>query len=213
MKEKSEKAGLKLSVHKAKNVASSPIPSWQIEGEKVDEVTDFISLGSKISMDGECSHEINRHLLLGRKAVSNLDSVLKSRDHFAYRGQYSQSYVFSSTYVWMGELHHKEGQGLKNWWFQAMVLLSPLDCKEIKPVNCKGNQPWIFIGWTNAEGEAPVLRLLNVTHCHSSEWTHWKRSWCWECSPQNICIYAKVVGSFLITQFDYYGKLLLSKCI
>ena len=80
MKEKSEKAGLKLSVHKTNIVASSPIPSWQIEGEKVEEVTDFISLGSKINMDGECSHEINRHFLLGRKAVSNLDSVLKTRD-------------------------------------------------------------------------------------------------------------------------------------
>ena len=185
MKEKSEKAGLKLSVHKAKNVASSPIPSWQIEGEKVEEVTDFISLGSKINMDGEYSHEINKHLLLGRKAVSNLDSVLKSRDHFAYRGQYSQSYVFSSTYVWMGELHHKEGQGLKNWWFQAMVLLSPLDCKEIKPVNCKGNQPWIFIGRTDAEAE-PYLTYMQSTSWETLGWMkqdcfilEWNQD-CWE---------------------------------
>ena len=80
VKEESEKAGLKLSIPKAKIVASGPITSWQTDGETLEIVTDFISLGSKITADSECSHEIKRHLLLGRKVVINLDSILKSRD-------------------------------------------------------------------------------------------------------------------------------------
>ena len=78
--EGSEKAGLKLNIQKTKIMASGPITSWQIDGEKVETVTDFIFLSSKISVEGDCSHEIKRHLLLGRKAMTNLDSVLKSRD-------------------------------------------------------------------------------------------------------------------------------------
>ena len=80
MKEKSEKAGLKLNIQKMKIMASSPITSWQIDGETMETVTDFVFLGSKITADGDCSHEIKRHLLLGRKAMTNLDSILKSRD-------------------------------------------------------------------------------------------------------------------------------------
>ena len=80
VKEESEKAGLKLNIQKTKIMASGPISSWQIEGEKVEAVTDFIFLGSKITVDGDCSHEIKRCLFLGRKAMTNLDSVLKSRD-------------------------------------------------------------------------------------------------------------------------------------
>ena len=80
VKEESEKAGLKLSIQKMKIMASSPITSWQIEGEKVETVTDFIFLVSKITVDGDCSHEIKRHLLFRRKAITNLDSILKSRD-------------------------------------------------------------------------------------------------------------------------------------
>ena len=79
VKEESEKAGLKLSIQKIKIMASGPISSWQIDGEKVETVADFIFLGSKITADGDCSHEIKRHLLLGRKAMTNLDSILKSR--------------------------------------------------------------------------------------------------------------------------------------
>ena len=81
-------------------MASGPITSWQIEGEKMEAVTDFILLGSKIPVDGDCSHE-KALLLLGRKAVTNLDSVLKSRNHFADKGRYSQSCGFSSSHVWM----------------------------------------------------------------------------------------------------------------
>ena len=80
VKEESEKFGLKLNIQKTKIMASSPITSWQIDGETVEMVADFIFLGSRITADGDCSHEINRHLLLGRKAMTNLDSTLKSRD-------------------------------------------------------------------------------------------------------------------------------------
>ena len=80
MKEESEKVGLKLTIQKTKIMASSPISSWQIDGETVEIVADFLFLGSKITVDGDCSHEIKRRLLLGRKAMTNLDSILKSRD-------------------------------------------------------------------------------------------------------------------------------------
>ena len=80
MKEESEKTGLKHNIQKTKVMASSPITSWQIEGEKVKAVTDFISLGSKITADSDCSHDIKRHLLIVRKAMTHLDSILKSRD-------------------------------------------------------------------------------------------------------------------------------------
>ena len=80
LKEESEKVGLKLNIHKTKIMASSPITSWQIDGETVETVADFIFLGSKITADGDCSHEIKRHLLLGRKVMTNLDSILKSSD-------------------------------------------------------------------------------------------------------------------------------------
>ena len=97
--------------------------------------------------------------------------VKSQRHHFADKGPYSQSFGFPSSHVWMWELDHKEGRVLKNWCFQTVVLEktfeSPLDCQEIKPVNPKRNQPWIFIGRTDAEAEA-------------LEKTHWKRLWCWE---------------------------------
>ena len=80
MKEESEKAGLKLNIQNIKIMASGPITSWQIDRETMETVTDFLFLGSKITADGECSHEIKRHLLLGRKAMTNLDSILESRD-------------------------------------------------------------------------------------------------------------------------------------
>ena len=80
VKEESEKAGLKLNIQKTKIIASGPIMSWQVDGETMETVTDFIFLGSKITADGDCSHEIKRHLLLGRKAMTNLESILKSRD-------------------------------------------------------------------------------------------------------------------------------------
>ena len=91
VKEESERVGLKLNIQKMKIMASGLITSWQIDGETVETVRDFIFLGSKITADGDCSHEIKRHLLLSRKAMTNIDSILKSRDHFANKGPYSQS--------------------------------------------------------------------------------------------------------------------------
>ena len=128
--------------------------------------------GSKITADGDCSHEIKRCLLLGRKAMTNLD-------YFANKGPSSQRYGFSSSHVWIWELDYKESWVVKNWCFWTVVLEktleSPLDSKEIQPVHPKGNQPWIFIGRTNVEAETPILL---ATWCE--ELTHLKRLWCWE---------------------------------
>ena len=101
VKVESEKVGLKLNIQKTKIMASGPINSWQIDGETVETVADFIVLGSKITADGDYSHEIKRCLLLGRKVMTNLDSILKSRHYFAKKGSSSQSYGFSSSHVWI----------------------------------------------------------------------------------------------------------------
>ena len=102
VKEESENVVLKLSIQKTKIIASGPITSWQIHGETVETVADFTFLGSKITADGDCSHEIKRHLLLGRKVMTNPDSILKSRAiKFADKGPSSQTYGFSSSHVWM----------------------------------------------------------------------------------------------------------------
>ena len=115
VKEESEKAGLKLNIQKTKIMVFGPTTSWQIDGETKETVRDFIFLGSKITADGDCSHEIKRPLLLGRKAMTNLDSILKSRDIICWqRCPSSQNYGFSSSHVWMWELDHKEGWMLKN---------------------------------------------------------------------------------------------------
>ena len=101
VKQGSEKVGLKLNIQKTKIMASGPITSWQIDGETTETVTDFIFGGSKITGDGDCSHEIKRRLLLGRKVMTNLDSILKSRHYFANKGLSSQSYDLSSGHVRM----------------------------------------------------------------------------------------------------------------
>ena len=98
VKEESEKVGLKLNILKMKIMASGPITSWEIDGETV---ADFIFWGSKITADGDCSHEIKRLLLLGRKVMTNLDSIKKQRYYFANKGPSSQGYGFSSSHVWM----------------------------------------------------------------------------------------------------------------
>ena len=153
-------------------------------GETVETVTDFIFRGSKITADGDCSHEIKRHLLLGRKAMTNLGSILKSRQYFANKGLSSQSYGFSSSHIWMWELDYKESWAPNNWCFWIVVLEktleSPLDCKEIQPVNPKGKQSWIFTGRTDAETETPTLWPPDV-----KSWLIWKdpdagKDWRWE---------------------------------
>ena len=102
VKEESEKVGLKLNIQKTKIMAFCPITSWQTDGETMETVTDFIFWGSKIIADGDCSHEIKRHLLLGRKAMTNLDSIFKKQRHyFANKGPSSQGFGFSSGHVWI----------------------------------------------------------------------------------------------------------------
>ena len=131
-------------------------------------------LGSKIIAVGDCSHEIKRHLLLGRKAMTNLDSVLKKQKHyFANKGPSSQSYGFSSGHAWMWQLDYKENWALKNWCFWTVVLEktleSPLDCKEIKPIYSKGDQSRIFIGRTDIDAETGLLWPPDVKN-----WLIWK---------------------------------------
>ena len=101
LKEVSEKAGLKLNIQKIRIMASGPTASWHIDGEIMDTVIDFLSLGPKITADGDCSHEIKRHLLIGRKPMTNLKHIKKQRNHFANKSQSSQSYGFSCGHVWM----------------------------------------------------------------------------------------------------------------
>ena len=154
VKEESEKAGLNSTFKKWR--------SWQIDGETMETVTDFIFLGFKITVDGDCSHKIKRQLLLGKKAMTNVDSILKSRTiTLPAKVHLVKAMVFFSSHVHMWELDHKEDWAPKNWCFQTVVLEktleSPLGCKVIKLVNSKWNQPWIFTGRTDAKAEAPIL--------------------------------------------------------
>ena len=139
-------------------MASGPITSWQIDGETMETVTDFIFLISKITADSDCSHEIKRHLLLGRKAMTNLGRILKNRDITLPTKIHLVKAMFFP--VWMWELDNKKGWVPNNWCLQTKVLEkspgSPLNCK-IKPVNPKGNQHWIFIGKTDDEAETSIL--------------------------------------------------------
>ena len=114
VKEESEEVGLKLKIQKTEIMPSGSITSWQIDGETV---TDFFGQSSKITADGDCSNEIKTCLLLGRKVMTSLDSILKSRDYFANQGLSSQSYGFSNSHVWIWELDYKESWALKNWCF------------------------------------------------------------------------------------------------
>ena len=101
VKEESEQVGLKLNIQKTKIMASGPITPWEIDGETMETVSHFIFLGFRITAEGNCSHEIKRRLLLGRKVMTNLDSIFKSRHYFANKGPSSQGYGFSSGRVWM----------------------------------------------------------------------------------------------------------------
>ena len=142
-------------------MVSGPITSRQIDGETMETVTNFIFLGSKINADGDCSHEIKRYLLLGRKSMTNLDSILKSRDIILPTKVRLVKAVFSSSQLCMWKLDHKEVWVPKNWCIWTVVLEksleSPLDYKGIKPVNPNGNQFWIFIGRTDVEAETAIL--------------------------------------------------------
>ena len=152
VKEETEKVGSKKWIQKTNIMASGPITSWEIDGETVETVSDFIFGGSKITADSDCSHEIKRRLLLGRKVMTNLDSIFKSRD-IANKGPSSQGYGFSSSHVWMWELDCEESWALRNWCFWTVVLMllncgvgedswESLGLQGDPPVNLNGNQSW-----------------------------------------------------------------------
>ena len=143
VKDKNEKVGFKLNIQKTKIMASVPITSWQIDEETMGTVKDYI-LGSKVTVDGDCSHEIKRHLLLGRKAMSSIDSILKSRDitlptKFHTVKAMVFPVVMHGCESWIiKKAEHQRIDAFELWFWRK--LLSPLDCQEIKPVNCKGNR-------------------------------------------------------------------------
>ena len=134
LKSQSEKAGLKLNIQKMKIMGFGPITSWQINGETMETVRDFIVLGSKITTDDDCSHEIKRRLLLGRKVMTNLDSIFKSRDiTFQTKVHMVKAMIFPVVMY-----------GCESWTINKeleKIFESPLDSKVIKPINPKGNQP------------------------------------------------------------------------
>ena len=141
-------------------MASGPITSWQIDGETMETVTDFILGGSKITADGDCSHEIKRRLLLGRNVITNLDSILKSRDiTLLTKVHLVKAMVFPvvkhGCESWtVKKAEHQRIYALELWCWRRLE--SPLDCKKIQPVHPKGNESWIFIGRTDVEAETPV---------------------------------------------------------
>ena len=162
VKEESEKVGLKLNIQKTKIVASGPITSWEIDGETVETVSDFIFLGSKITADGDCSHEIKRCLLLGRKAMTNQDSMLKSRDiTLPTKVRLVKAMVFPVVMYGCESWTVKKAERRRIDAFVLLVLEktleSPLDCKEIQPGHSEGDQPWDFFGRNDAKAETPVL--------------------------------------------------------
>ena len=164
VKEESEKVGLKRNIHKTKIMTFGPITSWQIYGEIVKTVTDFILGGSKITADGKCSLEIKRHLHLGRKVMTNPDSILKSRDIILpTKGLSSQSYGFSSSQVWMRELNYKESWALKNWCFWTVVLEKTL----------------------GLQGDPTSLSYMK-----SALNIHWK-DWCWSWNSNTLATWCE----------------------
>ena len=161
VKEESEKAGLKLNIQNMKIMASGPITSWQIDGETMERVRLYF-----LGLQNHCRWWLQpwneKTLSPSKKSYDKPRQYIKKQRHsFANKGLSSQSYGFSSSHVWMWELDYKESWAPKNWCFWVVVLektlASPLDWKEIRSVNPKGNQSWIFIGRTDAEAEAPIL--------------------------------------------------------
>ena len=155
----SEKVGLKLNIQKTKIIASGPITSWEIDGETVETVSDFILGGSKITADGDCSHEIKRHLLLGRKVMTNLDSILKSRYiTLLTKVRLVKAMVFPVVTCgcesWtVKKAEHRRIDAFELWCWRRLEC--PLDYKEIQPVHPEGAQPWGF-----SPGTKPVPPAL-----------------------------------------------------
>ena len=156
VKDKSEKVGLKLNIQKTKIMASGPITSWEIEGETVETVSDFIFWGSKITTDGDCSHEIKRRLLLGRKVMTNLDSIFKSRDiTLPTKVRLVKAIVFPIVMYgcesWtIKKAEHQRIDAFELWCWRRFLRVH---CE----VHCEGDQPWDFFGRNDAKAETPVL--------------------------------------------------------
>ena len=142
-------------------MASGPITPWQIDGETVETVADFIFGGSKITADGDCSHDIKRRLLLGRKVMTNLNSIFKSRDIILPTKVRLVKTMFFPVVRYVCEswtvkkAEHRRTDAFELWCWRRLE--SPLDCKEIQPVNSKGDQPWVYFGRNDAKAETPVL--------------------------------------------------------
>ena len=156
-----KKIGLKLNIQKIKIMASGPITSWQIDGETVETVADFIFLGSKIAAVGDSSHGIKRCLLLGRKVMTSLDNILKSRDitlppkvHLV-KAMVFPVVVYGCENWTVKKAKHRIIDAFELWCWRR--LLSPLDCEEIQPVHSEGDQPWVFFGRNDVKAETPVL--------------------------------------------------------
>ena len=180
VKEESEKVGLKLNIQKTKTMASSPITSWQINGETMEIVTDFIFLGSKITADCDCSHKIKRCLLLGRKVMTNLDSILKSRDvTLPTKVCLVKAMVFPVVMYgcenWtIKKAGHRRIDTFEPWcWWR--LLRVPWNA-----VHPKGNQSWIFIGRTDAEAETPILWSLDVKNWLIGKDPDAGKDWRWQ---------------------------------
>ena len=170
---------LNLYIKKKKNkiVSSSAFTSWVLDGETVETMTDFIFLGSKI-----CTHEKKIRLVIGRRAMTNLDSILKNQRHyFDNKALSNQNWFFQ--YEWMWELDHKESWALKKWCFWTVVLEktleSSLDCKEIQSVHPK-DQSWVFIGGTDAKAETPILWPPDVKSWFIGKDPDTGKDWRWE---------------------------------
>ena len=165
VKEESEKVGLKLNIQKTKIMASGPITSWEIDGEQWKQCQTLFWGGSKITADGDCSHEIKRRLLLGRKVMTNLDGILKSRDiTLPTKVRLVKAMVFPVVMYecesWtVMKAERRRTDAFEMWCWRRLE--SPLDCKEIQPVHPKGDQPWVFTGRTDFEAETPILWPAN----------------------------------------------------
>ena len=173
VKEESEKVGLKLNIHKTKIMASGPITSWQIDGETMETEADFIFLGSKITADGDCSHEIKRHLLLGRKVMTNLDSILKSRDiTLSTKAHLVKVMVFPVVMY-----------GCESW------TIKKAECGRIDAFELWCWRRLLRVPWTARRSNQSTLKEISLgcslegLMLKATAWeelTHWKRLWCWE---------------------------------
>ena len=162
VQEESEKVGLKLNIQKTKIMASGPITSWEIDGETVETVSDFVFGGSKITTDGDCSHEIKRRLLLGRKVMTNLDSILKSRDMtLPTKVRLVKAMIFPVVMYgcesWTVKKVECRRMNAFEVWCWRRLLRVPWTARRSQSVHPKGNQSWVFIGRTDVEAETPIL--------------------------------------------------------